>query len=66
MSHFRESLNDLLGPNLIASCNSWKREGGNNQITSQLVFHVVNYPPSLAKRGNAVSYIRILVKSTYL
>ena len=46
MSHLGESLNDLLGPNLIASHNSYKREGGNGKVTSQLVFHAVRDPPS--------------------
>ena len=61
--HLRESLNELLRPNFVESYNSYKTEGGNNKITSQLVFHVFSYPPSLPKRGNIVSYKRILLKS---
>ena len=42
MSHLRESLNDLLERNFIASYNFYKQEGGNNIIASHLVFHGVS------------------------
>ena len=43
-----------------------KREGGNNKITSQLVFDAVIYPPLLLKRGNTMFYKEFLLASKYL
>ena len=61
MSHLRESLNDLLRLNFIATYNSYKMGRRKNKITSQffkffflLVFHAVNYPPSFPKRENTL------------
>ena len=49
LNHLRDSLNNVLGPNLLRLITLIKREGGNNKIAQVNKFFMllISYPSSL-------------------